>query len=258
MPQEAEDGRGSKREPDCATCGDLGFVTVDEVVNLHPGVLTYATRYTDAVPCVDCADSRALKEANAVYRYTRLTPAQWERARFDMFDPAMQQDAALAARIRDMVVAWADRKMPPLFFLAGPIGVGKTHLATAAIRRVAERGEFGMYWSARDIAHAVRTFDDDRYGYDDIRSDLTLAPFLVIDDVGVELNSDWLQTVYHAVLDHRYQERMPTLVTSNADAPDIKARIGARSYDRFEETNVGQRRVFNSAGIESVRAKLPA
>jgi DNA replication protein DnaC len=68
------------------------------------------------------------------------------------------------------------------------------------------------------------------------------TPFLVLDDLGAERPTDWVEETMNLIVNTRYNEKRITLFTSNyADIPDIDDpnsllfRIGFRMRSRLQE-----------------------
>ena len=69
------------------------------------------------------------------------------------------------------------------------------------------------------------------------------ADLLVLDDLGAEKTSEWVEETMNLVVNTRYNERRPTIFTSNyEDMPDedgdpesLKARVGFRMHSRLHE-----------------------
>jgi DNA replication protein DnaC len=62
-----------------------------------------------------------------------------------------------------------------------------------------------------------------------------LADVLLLDDLGAEKASDWTRKELVIILDERYRENRPTIVTSNLMLTDGELRntCGARAYSRL-------------------------
>jgi DNA replication protein DnaC len=58
---------------------------------------------------------------------------------------------------------------------------------------------------------------------------------LIIDDIGAEKASEWVQEVIFRIVDARYRRNKPILATSNLEPKLLSDRIGARAYDRLVE-----------------------
>ncbi len=115
--------------------------------------------------------------------------------------------------------------------LWGNTGNGKTYAAACIANQLIDRGIPAMITSFPRILNA---------GYDkqDIADQMRYYPLLVIDDLGVERNSDYaLETVY-MIIDERYKSKKPLIITTNLTMDEIckpKSIAQQRIYDRVVE-----------------------
>jgi DNA replication protein DnaC len=58
---------------------------------------------------------------------------------------------------------------------------------------------------------------------------------LIIDEIGVQFGSPFETNLMFDILNERYEKLRPTLLLSNLTAPEIKAFLGERIYDRLRE-----------------------
>jgi DNA replication protein DnaC len=65
--------------------------------------------------------------------------------------------------------------------------------------------------------------------------DCQKAALLVIDDIGAEKPSEWTQERIYSVIDHRYANCMPLIVTSNLPPSKLADQIGERAASRLAE-----------------------
>jgi DNA replication protein DnaC len=130
------------------------------------------------------------------------------------------------------------------FCLIGPHGVGKTHLAVATLRQLIARGNQGLFYEVSDLLRVIRnTYNPvTKTAEMDILQPLVTAQVLVLDDVGKEKTSEWVEETMTFIVNSRYNHRLVTIFTSNyEDTPDIdvldslRVRVGSRMYSRMHE-----------------------
>lgn len=64
---------------------------------------------------------------------------------------------------------------------------------------------------------------------------LNNADLLILDDLGTELDNEWTKTVIYNIIDSRYRNGLPLVVTTNISFDDIKNKYHQRTYDRLIE-----------------------
>jgi DNA replication protein DnaC len=133
--------------------------------------------------------------------------------------------------------------------LIGPPGIGKTHLSVAVLRDVVlHKGARGLFYDVRDLLRVIRSTYNPlvRTAEMDVLRPVMEADLLVLDDIGSEKTSEWVEETMNLIVNTRYNERRHTIFTSNYDdTPDdapvesadftLKERIGFRIHSRLHE-----------------------
>ena len=124
----------------------------------------------------------------------------------------------------------------PSLLLIGPTGTGKTHESYGTMRELAVTGVRGQWeaTTAADLYAALRP----RHGVDSEAEfrQFRDAPLLLVDDLGAERRpTEFTEEVNFRLINHRYERHLPTLFTSNADAGQLRERLGDRVTSRLRE-----------------------
>jgi DNA replication protein DnaC len=178
---------------------------------------------------------RLMREARIPQRYARCDMASFEP------DTDSQREAYRLARGFVEAFPVVDRGL----LLYGRHGVGKTHLAVGILKAaIRDKGARGYFFETRELLKLVR--DTYNRSVDETEMDV-LAPvlkadLLVLDDLGAERTSDWVQETLGLVVNTRYNERRPTIFTSNLTDPadntepnSFMYQLGARTRSRLLE-----------------------
>lgn len=107
--------------------------------------------------------------------------------------------------------------------LMGPCGVGKTHLAVAALKEILLRGHDALFYDYRELLKQIQASYNpvSQTSEMEVLEPVLNVELLLLDDLGASKPSDWaLETVGH-VLNTRYNEKRLTLITTNFLDPDV-------------------------------------
>ena len=114
--------------------------------------------------------------------------------------------------------------------LAGPTGVGKTHLALAIAWEWFDDGASVLFSRVDDLLDWLRQGYDDGSYHQRLES-VRRRGLLVLDDLGTEHAKDWAGEKLDRIVDWRYIARMPLVVTTNAKSEDLAPRVASRLAD---------------------------
>lgn len=101
---------------------------------------------------------------------------------------------------------------------AGPPGVGKTHLAVGVLAELIRRYRVhGLFVDFTSLIHRIHaTFESGSpTSKGEVLEPVTGAEVLVLDDLGAQKPSEWVNELLYAIINERYAQRRPTLFTTN-------------------------------------------
>jgi DNA replication protein DnaC len=99
----------------------------------------------------------------------------------------------------------------------GPSGVGKTHLAVAALKELIRRGHGGLFCDYRELLKEIQASYNPASESTEMKilEPIRTVEILVLDDLGASKPSDWVRDIVGIVLNARYNESRTTLITTN-------------------------------------------
>ncbi|MEU3020830.1 ATP-binding protein [Nocardiopsis sp. NPDC007018] len=165
----------------------------------------------------------------------------------DLIPPLYQRADATDERVLEWVDALVGLAKPnqfsrvpylkggPSLLLLGATGVGKTHQAYGALRRLSIVG-IGCGPVAASITDVFAKMRP-RPGVDSeaVFEAYASAPLAFIDDLGAAKVTEWTEEVTYRLVNHRYEHQLPTIFTSNAAPKDLGERVGERVASRLME-----------------------
>lgn len=168
----------------------------------------------------DVAGQTVALRRNATWQ--RAVPSRFLWAQLD--DMADQPDT-----VRADLADWAADPDGRNLLLLGPVGVGKTHAAVAAVRaQHFDRGTDVRFLPVVELLDLLRPGGPDNALYDLADTDL-----LVLDDLGSERPTEWTAERLYALINRRWLEVRPTVCTTNLDPDGLRAAVGERVFSRL-------------------------
>ncbi len=116
--------------------------------------------------------------------------------------------------------------------LQGSYGSGKTHLAAAITNESASLGVPAIFITVPDLLDQLRfAYNSPETTFEERFEAVRRAPLLVLDDFGTQNATEWAEEKLFQILNFRYTNRLPLVVTTNLPLDDIEPRLRSRLQD---------------------------
>ena len=204
--------------PDCTLCNDSLWIL--------RGV-------KDKLTVVPCGCQSTTRDLHSQLRtYSQL--GHLERMTFDALIPEGRKGRVEEAMFRTATDAAREFATEPSGWLVfeGSTGSGKTHLSASIVNKIIDRGEPAKYISALDIPDLLR---NEQFHNDDVEGgtfeSLLAAPTLVVDDLGAQQATNWIDSKIDQLLTHRFNGCQPTVIVLARPIDEMPERIALKLDD---------------------------
>lgn len=121
-------------------------------------------------------------------------------------------------------------------YIEGTNGTGKTHLAAAiAMQLITERKIPVICKTAGDLLLDIKSaFDKEGTSEAQVLDIYKKVELLVIDDLGKEQCTDWSISTLYSILNDRYEEMRPTIITTNYNSDDLVRALTPKGCDNLK------------------------
>ena len=158
-------------------------------------------------------------------------PPRFNKADLDTFDQSYQPRAFAMAQEFSKGFTKATARGIYLFGLPGS---GKTHLVSAIARTLIPQNVVRFVTVPELLLDIKKSFNNSHIN-DEYLDILGKTQVLILDDLGSEKPTEWVQETLFVLLNRRYTHYLPTIITSNCSLDQLAERLGYRIASRIAE-----------------------
>jgi DNA replication protein DnaC len=215
--------------PDCEFCGGVGFLRSDVPVG-HPD-------FGRLEPCVCRSGEVAQNARQRLYEMSNLD--RLSHLSFENFNTSgnpkaefvTPQEVASLQTAKDASEEFSNI-MQSWLLLEGAYGCGKTHLAAAIANSAVYRGIPTLFITVPDLLDSLRfAYGSQETTFEARFEEIRSADLLVMDDFGTQNATAWAQEKLFQIINYRYINKLPTVITTNLILDEIESRIRSRLQD---------------------------
>jgi len=201
---------------------------------IHP-IIDDKVQYHTTVLC-ECVKGNIEKQSKDKLLKSCEFPPFTENMSFDNF--RNRQQLKLAYDTAKNIAQYPNK----LFWLTlmGANGVGKTHLAVAICKSWVKAGIPARYVFVPllldELREGFKNHNDDsytkRFNY------YCRVPLLLLDDLGRESSTQWVQEKLETIVDYRLMNKLSLIITTNKSLDEISPVIASRLSRLHEESKI--------------------
>jgi DNA replication protein DnaC len=213
-------------DPNCPICGGIGWLRQDLPID-HPD-------FGKIIPCSCRAEEVTQSARSRLYRMSSLDALK--DLRFDNFEKRGrvglgQLQADSLENAYNQAKTFAENREGWLLMM-GRYGCGKTHLAAAIANAAIESNVATLFLTVPDLLDWLRyAYAGSDMSFEDRFEEIREIPLLILDDFGTQNATAWAQEKIFQIINHRYINQLPTVVTSNMLIDDFEGRVRSRIQD---------------------------
>ena len=222
-PENASNDAG---DPQCPICGGSGYLRRDLPIG-HP-------EFGKVIPC-QCRRKEITENVRQqLFALSNLN--ELSHLTFETFLPRGQKGIG-QAQAQSLEWAFNQAKLfanhlKGWIYFSGPYGCGKTHLAAAIANIAVQMGIPTIFLTLPDLLDSLRfSYDSPDTTFEERFQDIRQVSLLVLDDFGTQNSTGWAQEKLFQIINYRYINKLPMVITSNMSMDTIEPRIRSRLQD---------------------------
>lgn len=165
------------------------------------------------------------------FDYYSLINKSLENATLENYQPTSNELASAKQNIMNYIQNFDGKKN---LLLHGNYGTGKSHLSVSATKELMAKGYECLFLSLPKLLTKIKeTFNNKGVTEDELLKAIQQVDLLVLDDIGAEHHTEWVNTKLFEILDDRSGKA--TIYTTNLNSKELRAQINERNFSRMME-----------------------
>ena len=202
----------------CKKCNDTGYINGKICDCIHTAAKNIIIESLSAsLPLTDC-------------RFENFDLNYYPNREIDGANPRKRM-TAIFKLCREYVINFDPKHSESLLFM-GDTGLGKTHLTLGIVYELLNRGFDVIYGAAYNLFSEMETEHFDRHTNTRYNAAIN-CDLLVIDDLGGEFVSPYIQSLYYNIINTRDLAGLPTVINTNLSMSEIASRYTPRVASRL-------------------------
>ena len=213
-------------DPNCPHCGGVGYVRMDYPLG-HEKFGKLESCVCRAKDVAQGARSRLFALSNldrlSHLSFENFIPSGNKKAKFMTPQEAesLHEAYEISEKFAELQTGW--------LLLEGGYGCGKTHLAAAIANYSVNHGIPTLFITVPDLLDSLRfAYADPETTFEQRFEEIRNANLLIMDDFGTQNATGWAQEKLFQIINYRYTNKLPTVITTNLMLDQIEGRIRSR------------------------------
>jgi len=203
--------------------------------------------------CAECRDEKEAKEQRVIAKQERSknyattmrdvdgykTPKRFAEKTLDNYQATSKEQRRVLDFCQKYLVNFESVSSAGVSIVfCGKPGTGKTHLSYAIANSLRKKMCTAVVKTAADMTAKVKSAyksSDMHNSPESVVATFSSLDLLIIDEVGVQIDSEAERRILFDIMNKRYENMKPTVMISNLAVEELTAFVGERVMDRMNE-----------------------